>query len=81
MATFQCGLNCMDAMFLKVKFDVLLYLFNLFFVCLFVQAFWPLQTLGAIVTIIIIIIIIILANISTVMGTLMVNVPGYSCYS
>ena len=22
MATFQCGLNCMDAMFLKVKFDV-----------------------------------------------------------
>ena len=57
-----------------------MFLFNLFFVCLFVQAFWPLQMLGAIVTIIIIIIII-LANISTVMGTLMVNVPGYSCYS
>ena len=55
-----------------------MFLFNLFFVCLFVQAFWPLQMLGAIVTIIIIIIII-LANISTVMGTLMVNVPGYSC--
>lgn len=54
-----------------------MFLFNLFFVCLFVQAFWPLQMLGAIVTIIIIIII--LANISTVMGTLMVNVPGYSC--
>lgn len=52
-----------------------MFLFNLFFVCLFVQAFWPLQMLGAIVTII----IIILANISTVMGTLMVNVPGYSC--
>ena len=51
-----------------------MFLFNLFFVCLFVQAFWPLQMLGAIVTI-----IIILANISTVMGTLMVNVPGYSC--
>lgn len=48
-----------------------MFLFNLFFVCLFVQAFWPLQMLGAIVTII--------ANISTVMGTLMVNVPGYSC--
>ena len=59
-----------------------MFLFNLFFVCLFVQAFWPLQMLGTIVTIIIIIIIIIiLANISTVMGTLMVNVPGYSCYS
>ena len=59
-----------------------MFLFNLFFVCLFVQAFWPLQMLGAIVTIIIIIIIIIiLASISTVMGTLMVNVPGYSCYS
>ena len=60
-----------------------MFLFNLFFVCLFVQAFWPLQMLGAIVPliIIIIIIIIILANISTVMGTLMVNVPGYSCYS
>ena len=56
-----------------------MFLFNLFFVCLFVQAFWPLQMLGAIVTIIIIIIIIII--ISTVMGTLMVNVPGYSCYS
>lgn len=52
-----------------------MFLFNLFFVCLFVQAFWPLQMVGAIVTII----IIILANISTVMGTLMVNVPGYSC--
>ena len=52
-----------------------MFLFNLFFVCLFVQAFWPLQMLGAIVTII----IIILANISTVMGTVMVNVPGYSC--
>ena len=52
-----------------------MFLFNLFFVCLFVQAFWPLQMLGAIVTII----IIILANISTVMGTLMVDVPGYSC--
>lgn len=52
-----------------------MFLFNLFFVCLFVQAFWPLQMLGAIVTII----VIILANISTVMGTLMVNVPGYSC--
>lgn len=52
-----------------------MFLFNLFFVCLFVQAFWPLQMLGAIVTFI----IIILANISTVMGTLMVNVPGYSC--
>ena len=52
-----------------------MFLFNLFFVCLFVQAFWPLRMLGAIVTII----IIILANISTVMGTLMVNVPGYSC--
>lgn len=52
-----------------------MFLFNLFFVCLFVQAFWPLQMLGAIVTIV----IIILANISTVMGTLMVNVPGYSC--
>ena len=52
-----------------------MFLFNLFFVCLFVQAFWPLQMLGAIVTII----IIILANNSTVMGTLMVNVPGYSC--
>ena len=52
-----------------------MFLFNLFFVCLFVQAFWPLQMLGAIVTII----IIILANISTVMGTLMVNVSGYSC--
>lgn len=52
-----------------------MFLFNLFFVCLFVQAFWPLQMLGAIVTIF----IIILANISTVMGTLMVNVPGYSC--
>ena len=52
-----------------------MFIFNLFFVCLFVQAFWPLQMLGAIVTII----IIILANISTVMGTLMVNVPGYSC--
>ena len=52
-----------------------MFLFNLFFVCLFVQAFWPLQMLGAIVTII----IIILANISTVIGTLMVNVPGYSC--
>ena len=52
-----------------------MFLFNLFFVCLFVQAFWPLQMLGAVVTII----IIILANISTVMGTLMVNVPGYSC--
>lgn len=54
-----------------------MFLFNLFFVCLFVQAFWPLQMLGTIVTII----IIILANISTVMGTLMVNVPGYSCWS
>ena len=53
-----------------------MFLFNLFFVCLFVQAFWPLQMLGAIVTIII---IIILASNSTVMGTLMVNVPGYSC--
>ena len=52
-----------------------MFLFNLFFVCLFVQAFWPLQMLGAVVTII----IIILANISTVIGTLMVNVPGYSC--
>ena len=52
-----------------------MFLFNLFFVCLFVQAFWPLQMLGAVVTII----VIILANISTVMGTLMVNVPGYSC--
>lgn len=52
-----------------------MFLLNLFFVCLFVQAFWPLQMLGAIVTII----IIILANISTVIGTLMVNVPGYSC--
>lgn len=52
-----------------------MFLFNLFFVCLFVQAFWLLQMLGTIVTII----IIILANISTVMGTLMVNVPGYSC--
>lgn len=52
-----------------------MFLFNLLFVCLFVQEFWPLQMLGAIVTII----IIILANISTVMGTLMVNVPGYSC--
>ena len=52
-----------------------MFLFNLFFVCLFVQAFWPLQMLGAIVTIV----IIILANISTVMGTLMVNVPGDSC--
>ena len=52
-----------------------MFLFNLLFVCLFVQAFWPLQMLGVIVTII----IITLANISTVMGTLMVNVPGYSC--
>lgn len=73
MATFQCGLNCMDAMFLKVEFDVFI---QFILLCLFVQAFWPLQMLGAIVTI-----IIILANISTVMGTLMVNVPGYSCYS
>ena len=71
MATFQCGLNCMDAMFLKVEFDVFI---QFILLCLFVQAFWPLQMLGAIVTI-----IIILANISTVMGTLMVNVPGYSC--